>query len=83
MDLKRVLSDMSPEEKAALCSGADFWTTKALERLEVPSVMMCDGPHGLRKQDGESDHLGLNQSVKTVSRRRRRGRGNDRLVHLG
>ena len=66
MDLKHILSEMSLEEKAALCSGADFWTTKALERLGVPSVMMCDGPHGLRKQDGEGDHLGINQSIKTV-----------------
>lgn len=66
MDLERILSEMTMEEKAALCSGADFWTTKALERFGVPSVMMCDGPHGLRKQDGEGDHLGLNQSIKTV-----------------
>ena len=44
---------MTLEEKAAFCSGRDFWHTKAIERLGVPSVMMCDGPHGLRKQEGE------------------------------
>ena len=36
MDLEHVLSEMTLQEKAALCSGADFWTTKALERLGVP-----------------------------------------------
>lgn len=51
------------EEKAGLCSGKNFWYTKAAERLGLEAVMMTDGPHGLRKQDGESDHLGINQSV--------------------
>lgn len=66
MDLEHILSEMSLEEKAALCLGADFWSTKALERLGIPGAMMCDGPHGLRKQEGEGDHLGINQSIKTV-----------------
>ncbi len=66
MDLEHILSEMSLEEKAALCSGADFWSTKALERLGIPGVMMCDGPHGLRKQEGQGDYLGINQSIKTV-----------------
>ncbi|MGN7310952.1 glycoside hydrolase family 3 C-terminal domain-containing protein [Alkalicoccobacillus gibsonii] len=57
------LNDLTIEEKAELCSGKDFWTTQALERLGIPSIMMTDGPHGLRKQAGESDHLGLNESV--------------------
>ena len=56
-------SDLTLEEKAALTSGADFWTTKAIERAGIPSVMMTDGPHGLRKQAGGSDHLGLAGSV--------------------
>ena len=56
-------SDLTLEEKAALTSGADFWTTKAIERAGIPSVMMTDGPHGLRKQAGGSDHLGLASSV--------------------
>lgn len=66
MDIEKVLSEMTLEEKASLCSGADFWRTKAIERLGIPSVMMCDGPHGLRKQDGEGDHLGINDSIKAV-----------------
>lgn len=57
------LNDLTIEEKAELCSGKDFWTTQAVERLGIPSIMMTDGPHGLRKQAGESDHLGLNESV--------------------
>ncbi len=57
------VADLTLEEKASLTSGADFWTTKAVDRLGVPSVMMTDGPHGLRKQSGGSDHLGLADSV--------------------
>ncbi|MDE6261218.1 MAG: glycoside hydrolase family 3 C-terminal domain-containing protein [Oscillospiraceae bacterium] len=66
MDVEHILSQMTLEEKAAFCSGGDFWHTKALERLGVPSVMMCDGPHGLRKQGAEADHLGINDSIKAV-----------------
>lgn len=66
MDAKTILKEMTLEEKAAFCSGKDFWHTKAIERLGVPGVMMCDGPHGLRKQLGEGDHLGINKSIETV-----------------
>lgn len=66
MNIDYLLSQMTLEEKAGLCSGRDFWHTKAVERLGIPSVMMCDGPHGLRKQKGEGDHLGINESIQTV-----------------
>lgn len=66
MNAEQVLKEMTLEEKAAFCSGRDFWHTKAIEHLNVPSVMMCDGPHGLRKQEGEGDHLGINKSIETV-----------------
>lgn len=66
MNIDMILKELTLEEKAALCSGRDFWRTKAVERLGVESVWMCDGPHGLRKQEGEGDHLGINQSIETV-----------------
>ena len=65
-DLRKLIASMTLEEKAGMCSGADFWNTKSIERLEIPSVMMSDGPHGMRKQEGEADHLGLNESIEAV-----------------
>ncbi|MBU3101805.1 MULTISPECIES: glycoside hydrolase family 3 C-terminal domain-containing protein [Clostridium] len=62
-NIKEIISQMTLEEKAGMCSGLDFWHTKGVERLGIPSIMVTDGPHGLRKQAGESDHLGLNKSV--------------------
>lgn len=66
MDTEKILSQLTLEEKASLCSGRDFWHTKAVERLGVPSAMMCDGPHGLRKQTGAGDHLGITESIETT-----------------
>ncbi len=57
-----ILNALSLEEKAGLCSGADFWHLKSVERLGLGSVMMCDGPHGLRKQAGNVDHMGMSKS---------------------
>ena len=65
MNVEKILSQLTLEEKASLCSGRDFWHTKAINRLNVPGVMMCDGPHGLRKQVGEGDHLGIHVSIET------------------
>ncbi|WP_372629634.1 glycoside hydrolase family 3 C-terminal domain-containing protein [Cohnella sp.] len=62
-DVASLISQMTLEEKAGLCSGLDFWRTKAVERLGIPSVMVTDGPHGLRKQKEGSDHVGLFDSV--------------------
>ncbi|MCX7657926.1 MAG: glycoside hydrolase family 3 C-terminal domain-containing protein [Oscillospiraceae bacterium] len=66
MNVKELVSQMTLEEKAGMCSGADFWHLKGVERLGIPSVMVTDGPHGLRKQDQSGDHLGINDSVKAV-----------------
>lgn len=54
---------MTLEEKASLLSGQNFWNTKPVNRLGIPSIMLTDGPHGLRKQGGKADHLGLNKSI--------------------
>lgn len=64
--IRELISQMTLEEKAGLCSGQDFWHTKAVERLGIPATMVSDGPHGLRKQDQKADHLGVNESIKAV-----------------
>lgn len=64
--VRELVSKMTLEEKASLCSGLDFWNTKGIERLGIPSVMVSDGPHGLRKQEEAADHLGMNESIKAV-----------------
>jgi len=62
-DIKKIISEMTLEEKAGLCSGLDFWHTKGIERLNIPSIMMADGPHGLRKKTEGSDDIGVKKSV--------------------
>lgn len=64
--IRELISRMTLEEKAGLCSGSDFWHTKAVERLGIPAVMVSDGPHGLRKQKDAADHLGINDSIQAV-----------------
>lgn len=66
MDIDFILQQLTLEEKALLIAGDDFWRTKSIDRLGLPSIMMCDGPHGLRKQIGEADHLGINGSIDAV-----------------
>ena len=60
---KELVAQMTIEEKARLCGGRDFWTIHGVERLGLKPATVTDGPHGLRKQEGSADHLGLNQSV--------------------
>ena len=64
--IEELIGQMTLEEKAGLCSGLDFWRLKGIERLRIPSIMVTDGPHGLRKQEGQSDHLGLNASAAST-----------------
>lgn len=59
-----ILQTLTLEEKASLCQGATFWLTKEIAGKGIPEIMMTDGPHGLRKQTGETDHLGVNKSVR-------------------
>ncbi|EJS56406.1 glycosyl hydrolase [Bacillus cereus] len=65
-DIKKIISQMTLEEKATLCSGLDFWNTKGIERLGIPSIMVTDGPHGLRKQAEGADHLGIYNSIPST-----------------
>ena len=65
-NLKELVNQMTLEEKAGMCSGLDFWHLKPVDRLGIPSVMVSDGPHGLRKQDDNADHLGINESIRAV-----------------
>lgn len=63
MEIKRIISKMSLEEKIAYCTGGDFWHTKAMPEYGVPKIMMSDGPHGVRCQKGETDMIGVNKSL--------------------
>ena len=58
-----IIKQMTLEEKCYLFSGKDFWQTRSVERLGVPSMTLSDGPHGIRKQEGAGDQLGLNGSL--------------------
>ena len=60
---KNIIDKMSLEDKVKLCSGADFWNTEEMDEYGIGKISMSDGPHGLRKQEGAGDHLGINDSV--------------------
>ena len=64
--INEIIEKMTLEEKASLCSGGDFWHLKGIERLGISAIMVADGPHGLRKQEEEADHLGLHASIRAV-----------------
>ena len=66
MNIEEIISRMSLEDKIALCSGENFWETKKFEKYGIPSLFMCDGPHGLRKQENVADMLGVNESRKAT-----------------
>lgn len=64
MNIKKILNELTLEEKASLCSGADFWHTKAVERLDIQPIMVSDGPHGLRKNKEDAENP--NEAIKAV-----------------
>jgi beta-glucosidase len=63
LDVDALVTQLTLEEKASLCLGSDFWHTAGVERLGIPKIMVSDGPHGLRAQLNEADHVGLSGSV--------------------
>ena len=64
MNIDKILAELTLEEKASLCSGSDFWHTKTVERLDIPAVMVSDGPHGLRKNIDLAENP--NQAIEAV-----------------
>ena len=63
MTIQEYVKKMTLEEKCYLLSGKDFWQTRSVKRLGIANMTLSDGPHGLRKQEGAGDQLGLNGSV--------------------
>ncbi|MFW8053798.1 beta-glucosidase [Vagococcus fluvialis] len=62
-----LLNELTLEEKASLCSGGTFWDLRGVDRLNIPSIALTDGPHGLRKQRrDQSDHLGFMDSEPAI-----------------
>ena len=63
MNIQQIISTMTLEDKISLCTGGDFWHTKAMPQYGIPAIMMSDGPHGLRCQAAEADMIGINKSL--------------------
>ena len=63
MNAHEQIKKLTLEQKAALLQGKTVWTTYSFEHADIPEIFLADGPHGLRKQAGAADHLGLNASI--------------------
>ena len=65
--ITEIINKMTLEQKAALCSGKDFWCTKGFEELGIPSIAVSDGPHGLRKENNEDESLAVKLSYPATA----------------
>lgn len=62
MKHQHIISKLSLEDKARLCSGKDYWHLEGVPECGLPEIMVCDGPHGLRKQNPNGGKVGLGNS---------------------
>ena len=65
-DIKKLINELTLDEKAALCAGLDSWHTVPVPRLDIPSIMMTDGPHGVRKEIEDGADLLTKQSSPAI-----------------
>ncbi|MBK0348638.1 glycoside hydrolase family 3 C-terminal domain-containing protein [Aerococcaceae bacterium zg-ZJ1578] len=66
MKYQSIIEQMTVFEKAQMMTGKNTWETKDFEKYGIPSIFLSDGPHGIRKQLGDADHLGLNESIPST-----------------
>ncbi|HRX58184.1 MAG TPA: glycoside hydrolase family 3 C-terminal domain-containing protein [Eubacteriales bacterium] len=62
-EAEQILATLTTRQKAMLLTGRDFWHSNGLDECGLPGILLTDGPHGLRKQEGESDHLGIHGAL--------------------
>ncbi len=63
MKFKAIIDKMTLEQKISLLSGKDFWQTQSIESLDIPSIFLADGPHGVRRPSVDSDQIGLREGL--------------------